>query len=436
MNKELWSCNDIQGSIYFAPSEIRACCKRFFVGEKRKGDVPLFQIEGPKKFEFQDIVNARTELIHRVNSNKESEGSGCPYLEKKVWGEPTQVKHISIEHHSICNLKCTYCSDTYYGGDYAQYDILNVLESIVAHGNILEMESLVWGGGEPFLDKQKDKIFDLLYEVSTQNPRIDLRVFSNSIRFEERCKELIDEERIFLTTSIDAGTQGTYLKIRGKSKILDVFSNLRKYAQSKPKRITVKYIFTQGNCSADEVIEFVKLVQDFGLTDCNFQLSIDFNFPKLLENHFAAIVQMASLLQELKVGGYFLDDLIYLRIREFYRNNPESINNILKAFPGKTMLAPMNLEKPVTIWGAGFIGRKMVENSLFAQTNQIEFFVDKNFHDYENSDIFGLKILNPEKLTSNDNYILIASSQKYQEIMFDLESLGIDKDRIVRGIVV
>ncbi len=436
MSEEIWSCTDLQGSIYFAPSEIRACCKRFFVGEKRKGDVPLFQIEGSQKFEFQDIVNARIGLIDRVNTNKESECSGCPYLEKKVWGEPNQIKNISIEHHSICNLKCTYCSDTYYGGEYAQYDLLSILESIVAHGNVKEIETLVWGGGEPFLDKQKDKIFDLINQVSDQNPRIDVRIFSNSIRFEQRCKQLIDEERIFLTTSIDAGTQDTYLKIRGKSKILDVFSNLRNYAQNQPKRVTIKYIFTQGNCSTDEAIEFIKLVRDFGLIDCNFQLSIDFNFPKLLNAHFAAIVQMASLLQELNVGGYFLDDLIYLRIREFYRNNPESVNNIVKEFPGKTMLAPMNLEKPVTIWGAGFIGRKIVENSLFAQSNRIEFFVDKDFHNYENAEFFGLKILNPEILTSNDSYILIASSQNYQEILFDLESLGIDKNRIVRGIVV
>lgn len=436
MKKEIWSCSDLQGSIYFAPTEIRACCKRFFVGEKRKGDVPLFQIKGSQKFEFQDIVHARLALIERVNTNKESECTGCPYLEKKVWEAPNQIRHISIEHHSICNLKCTYCSDTYYGGEYAQYDILNVLESIVTHGNVQDIETLVWGGGEPFLDRQKDKIFDLINRVSIQNPRIDVRIFSNSIRFEQRCKDLIDEERIFLTTSIDAGTEDTYQKIRGKSKILDVFSNLQSYSQKKPKRVTIKYIFTQGNCSTDEAIEFVRLVREFGLIDCNFQLSIDFNFPKLLHDHFAAIVQMASLLQELNVGGYFLDDLIYLRIREFYKNNPEKVNDILMQFPGRTMIAPMNLEKPVIIWGAGFIGKKIVENSLFAQSNTIDCFVDKDFHKHEKSEISGLKVLNPEILSNNESYILIASSQNYQEILFDLESLGISKDRIVRGIVV
>lgn len=436
MKKEFWSCSDLQGSIYFAPKEIRACCKRFFVGDKRKGDVPLFQIKGSSEFEFQDIVNARQDLIERVNTTKESECTGCPYLEKKAWGAPDQIKHISIEHHSICNLKCTYCSDTYYGGEYAQYDLLNVLESIVAHGNVHEIETLVWGGGEPFLDKQKDKIFDFINQVSIQNPRIDVRIFSNSIRFEQRCKELIDDERIFLTTSIDAGTQTTYYKIRGKSKILDVFSNLQRYSEKKPKRVTIKYIFTQGNCSTDEAIGFVSLIREFGLIGCNFQLSIDFNFPKLLDNHFAAIVQLAYLLQELNVGGYFLDDLIYLRIREFYKNNPEKVNEILMQFPGKKMIAPMNLDKPVIIWGAGFIGRKIVENSLFAQSNIVDCLVDKDFHKYEKSEICGLKVLNPEILTDNESYILIASSQNYQEILFDLERLGISKDRIVRGIVV
>ena len=31
--------------------------------------------------------------------------------------EPTpKVKFLSIEQHSICNLRCTYCSPVYYGG--------------------------------------------------------------------------------------------------------------------------------------------------------------------------------------------------------------------------------------------------------------------------------------------------------------------------------
>ena len=37
------------------------------------------------------------------------------------------IKHLSLEYHSICNLKCNYCSDTYYVGLKAKYNINDVI---------------------------------------------------------------------------------------------------------------------------------------------------------------------------------------------------------------------------------------------------------------------------------------------------------------------
>ena len=46
MKKKTYGCEDLQGSIYFAPNVLRHCCQRFFVNGKMQGDVDRIDI-GP-----------------------------------------------------------------------------------------------------------------------------------------------------------------------------------------------------------------------------------------------------------------------------------------------------------------------------------------------------------------------------------------------------
>ena len=57
--------------------------------------------------------------------------TGCPHLVKDDWEDVEPLKYyniISIEAHSVCSMKCTYCSDVYYGGKKPNYDLEEVLE--------------------------------------------------------------------------------------------------------------------------------------------------------------------------------------------------------------------------------------------------------------------------------------------------------------------
>ena len=40
------TCKDLENSLYVAPNEIRACCKRFFYEGKMRGDAKLLDING------------------------------------------------------------------------------------------------------------------------------------------------------------------------------------------------------------------------------------------------------------------------------------------------------------------------------------------------------------------------------------------------------
>ena len=84
-NNEFWSCKDLQGSLYLAPSQIRTCCQRFFVDGKQQGDVVLLNIEKGDAVSVENILKAKNNLIKKINDKEKTPCYKCPYLEKKNW---------------------------------------------------------------------------------------------------------------------------------------------------------------------------------------------------------------------------------------------------------------------------------------------------------------------------------------------------------------
>ena len=70
-------------------------------------------------------------------------------------------------------MRCSYCSEVYYGGERAVYDVEKLLKDF--HKNISKNEiSIVFGGGEPVLNKD----FKYLLDYSLRNFKIkSFRIF-------------------------------------------------------------------------------------------------------------------------------------------------------------------------------------------------------------------------------------------------------------------
>ena len=61
-------------------------------------------------------------------------------------------------------MRCSYCSEVYYGGEKAIYDVKKLLEDFQKHISNDEI-SIVFGGGEPVLNKD----FKYLLDYSLNN---------------------------------------------------------------------------------------------------------------------------------------------------------------------------------------------------------------------------------------------------------------------------
>ncbi|MCG3665685.1 glycosyltransferase [Aliarcobacter butzleri] len=432
ISKKSWSCYDLHNSIFFAPDEIRTCCKRFFVDGKMKGDVSLLtqKKHDIKNINSLNILNEKRDLYMRINKGETTECSGCPFLEFKEWGYLNELKpeHISLEYHSICNMKCIYCSDTYYGGKKAKYDIEQILNNL----DLKNCKSIVWGGGEPTLDKNFKNILNIL---SNKIPNVQQRVITNATTFIDEVFKGINENKISITTSIDAGTEETFNVIRKYKKLSQVLENLSKYSEVTPKNVTVKYIFMNENNNLSEVLFFVELVKKYKLKNCNFQISFDFKKEKIDIKSAIAMIVLYSELSKEGVRYIFFDDLLRMRL---FKISPSLYNKIIFTLENEgynKILANQDNYKEIVIWGAGTQTKFLMENSMFFKDVNIKYIVD-NTPSKINTKFMGINVY-PESKLLEDNYpILISAVQSSPRILDSFYKMGLDKNRLINKLVI
>ena len=432
--QKTYSCEDLRGSVYFAPNVLRHCCQRFFVNGEMRGDVEIIKIKSDKDIDYQRIQDEKKKIINNLNNNIPTPCDGCPQIQYKHWisNQKLKIKHISIEAHSNCNARCSYCSEMFYGGLNPNYDIENMLDKFRKEKAFEENVSIAWGGGEPVLLKNFDKIFKKFIE--SKYPKFnDIRVYSNSIRYNKLIHQYLDEKKIILTTSTDAGTQKTFEKVRGVKKgFINIFENLKKYNNSKSGNIIIKYILTEENYKNKEIDAFINLLIRFNLVNCNFEISTDYKFENLNIEKAFSIVYFYNTLR--KAGAEFIqfDDHVRKRLYRTLKSNIDKIdlekNNLFE-----------NLRKffdqDIIVWGTGAYANEIIKNSFLFKKSKVAFFVDSKIN---KSDDFFLNchVLKPEKLLSTNKPIFIASSTYWQTIYKKILKLGVNKNRVINTLVV
>ena len=130
---KFYSCEDLQGSIYLGPNALRHCCQRFFVDGKMKGDVEIFKVKKSDEISVEKIIKEKKNIVKKLNNNKKTPCDGCPKIQYKDWGNLREIRlnKISIEAHSKCNARCSYCSDMFFGGLNPNYDVERLLETLM-----------------------------------------------------------------------------------------------------------------------------------------------------------------------------------------------------------------------------------------------------------------------------------------------------------------
>ncbi len=418
------SCKDLDSSLFLGPDEIRACCKRFFVNGFRKGDVVL--LKARPNIELSDITRAKEDLITRLNEGAAPECSGCPYIERRRPGN-FKVDYLSLENFAYCNMRCSYCSPKYYGGTEARYNAAALVSELARIDGFSRDCHVVWGGGEPTLSPRFSPINASLSEMPTS---AKIRVLSNSLKFSAELGRRLRDKRFQLVTSIDAGLEETFLKIRGRPGLAEVFENLRRYREivCDPRRITVKYIICAENLASEELSGFVSNLVKYALVDSLFQISCDFNLECPEERVVSAIYELAVRLYEAGVSHVFFDDLIRDRVRLTPQHEIAVREHLLRCGLSQSYVFASTDIDFLVLWGIGKQSSWIMDHTNLGRSKRI-LAVVKSASDYHLS----AKQMIEYGLVEERLKILPAGVQSMYEILLNIEQSGLES-RLLRAV--
>lgn len=428
------SCKDIEKSLYIAPNEIRSCCQRFFFKGKMRGDAKLINIEDGVTPTSNDIKKARENLFNKIQNDESESCLGCPFLyETDKPDFSHEINHLSIEHHSYCNLRCTYCSEIYYGGKKSKYDVVEFIKYLSDSKAFKNCKQVVWGGGEPTLDKSFELIVNEIDKYA--NPNIYHRVFTNSVRYHQAVTDFLKRDLIKIVTSIDAGTKEKFKQVRGRDKFYNVFENLQKYSSYNPNRITIKYILTDENLDESELKNFVENCIKYNLEKCNFQISMNYKNEDLELKYLKSITYLMGYLKKNNINKFFCDDHIASRFKKLSEEKKEILIRYLEEKNFSDVIIGEDILRNLNIYGAGDIAENLLnKSSIVANNYNIRIYDSdpKKIGTYLN----GIKIEKPDEIIKNSDKIFISVAQSYDEIRSSLIKLKIDTNRIVSGLFI
>tara|TARA_Y100001970_G_scaffold293410_1_gene440016 strand:+ start:656 stop:1921 length:1266 start_codon:yes stop_codon:yes gene_type:complete len=416
MTKESWSCESLHHAVYAAPDVLRHCCKRFFVDGNLKGDVEIHKVSSDTDISYDSIREKKVQLHRDINSGKNTACSGCPWLVKKQWPdlENLELNLISIEHHSVCNLRCTYCSDMYYGGKKPSYSIRKLFDNLSEADALSKKMSLIWGGGEPVIFGGFNDLFRSLTNRFRPNSN---HVFTNAIKYSLVLEEYLKSEKVTVTISMDAGTPETFLAVRGRNRFFQVLENLELYCRAGSERVIIKYILMETNSSDEEIESFVSYVKKYNLTDCSFQISADFKDEVVAEKLIRAAKSLYDGLRELEIAMVNYDYHLRPRMAKVTSSGRLVEKNSLSE------------QKSIIVWGAGEYAIRLMESKQLSE--RVKFFVDSDISKCGEK-IAGKTIYDPKKILEEKSpFIFIASSQFYGEICKEIVDMGLNLGNII-----
>lgn len=260
------SCKWLESGVCFDNgvygSNVKLCC---YMSAPGGGNSMIFEDYHGGKIDWEKFFKIKNEYRNIQKSGNTVEGCrGCVFLEEHDWLQDDYIDNIVFDHFTKCNCACKYCytdEDKKRYNKLKTYNIYPIVKDMFDKKIIRRGGAIGFGGGEPTILPEFDKLIDLLLK----NRFYDMRVPSSGIKYSNVIAKGISTGRLSVVVSIDSSSRETYKKIKQTDAYDKVCKNLIKYskAQRYTYNVISKYIIIPDyNDNKEEIDNWMKFNKD------------------------------------------------------------------------------------------------------------------------------------------------------------------------------
>lgn len=310
------SCQWVTRGIEFRMDAVRLCCYGYLQGKNSEYQTTLIPNYHGQKIDWNKIFEIKEKLKNDHKNNIYMDScKNCLYLQENDWDEENYINHFTFNHFTKCNCNCIYCytnTDKKAFNSYKEYKIYPIIKDMFKQGIIKKMEEscIIFGGGEPTILKDFDKMINLFIKKGSKNIRIN----SSGIKYSKSIENGLKQGVISLVISTDAGSESTYEKIKQVKCYKKVWENIRKYvkAQKNDNLLKVKFILYPGvNDTYEEINGWFEKIIENGVKAVCFSVEQDWYQQALSTNNFPPKIYEQMSYMENRAKELNLDLEIY-----------------------------------------------------------------------------------------------------------------------------
>lgn len=240
------SCKWLESGICFDNgvygSNVKVCC---YLSAPGGGNTMIFKDYHGEKIDWDEFFKIKREYRNIQKSGGTVDGCrGCIFLEENDWSQDDYVDSVIFDHFTRCNCNCSYCytiEDKKMYNKLKTYNVYPIIEDMLKRGIFRKGGAIGFGGGEPTILPEFDKLLSLFIKKGFTN----IRVPSSGIKYSRIIEKGISSGQVTVVISVDSASRETYKRIKCVDSYNTVIKNLIKYAKAQREgmyNVTSKYI--------------------------------------------------------------------------------------------------------------------------------------------------------------------------------------------------
>ncbi len=256
------SCKWLESGVCFDNgvygSNVKLCC---YMSAPGGGNAMIFENYHGEKIDWDKFF----EIKRKYREVQKSGGTvpqceGCVFFEESEWEQSDYIDSIIFDHFTKCNCRCTYCyteEDKKRYNSLKTYNIYPIIKDMFDKKIIRKGGAIGFGGGEPTILPEFDKLINLFLKNGFDN----IRVPSSGIKYSREIAKGISTGQLSVVISIDSSSRETYKKIKQIDAFKKVCDNLKKYSKAQKNSCNVisKYIIIPNvNDTQEEIDNWMK----------------------------------------------------------------------------------------------------------------------------------------------------------------------------------